>query len=232
MYSVSASQWRGSFSRWNRVSHSQPWWIRQVLADIHRGGTGQAEVRKERVFFVCLFFLTHLPFLFIMKCKFFSPKYSWIFWIKKTWSSWCSLCVFFSPTLCMCIFFTFRYSLVIQMSSWIAASRRTSRLLPSFLWQPQEAGPRVSIHLCTHRFQGKLWHSYIPRLLLFDFQLVYVLFLFSFVTSGPFYFALCRVPFWRFLITGADQNQELKVWCTVSWTCLQTIRLMVYSIVN
>ncbi|XP_026859757.2 enhancer of mRNA-decapping protein 4 isoform X2 [Electrophorus electricus] len=32
------------------------------------------------------------------------------------------------------------------------------------------------------------------------------------------------MPFWRFLITGADQNQELKMWCTVSWTCLQTIR--------
>ncbi|XP_053571881.1 enhancer of mRNA-decapping protein 4 [Bombina bombina] len=32
------------------------------------------------------------------------------------------------------------------------------------------------------------------------------------------------VPFWRFLITGADQNKELKMWCTVSWTCLQTIR--------
>ncbi|XP_042196196.1 enhancer of mRNA-decapping protein 4 isoform X2 [Callorhinchus milii] len=34
------------------------------------------------------------------------------------------------------------------------------------------------------------------------------------------------VPFWRFLITGADQNRELKMWCTVSWTCLQTIRFM------
>ncbi|KAG7229803.1 hypothetical protein INR49_012452 [Caranx melampygus] len=33
-----------------------------------------------------------------------------------------------------------------------------------------------------------------------------------------------EVPFWRFLITGANQNQELKMWCTVSWTCLQTIR--------
>lgn len=32
-----------------------------------------------------------------------------------------------------------------------------------------------------------------------------------------------EVPFWRFLITGADQNQELKMWCTVSWTCLQTL---------
>ncbi|XP_013867651.1 enhancer of mRNA-decapping protein 4 [Austrofundulus limnaeus] len=33
-----------------------------------------------------------------------------------------------------------------------------------------------------------------------------------------------EVPFWRFLITGADQNQELKLWCTVSWNCLQSIR--------
>ncbi|XP_075043540.1 enhancer of mRNA-decapping protein 4 [Mixophyes fleayi] len=33
-----------------------------------------------------------------------------------------------------------------------------------------------------------------------------------------------EVPFWRFLITGADQNRQLKMWCTVSWTCLQTIR--------
>ncbi|KPP76275.1 enhancer of mRNA-decapping protein 4-like, partial [Scleropages formosus] len=33
------------------------------------------------------------------------------------------------------------------------------------------------------------------------------------------------VPFWRFLITGADQNRELKMWCTVSWSCLQTVRL-------
>ncbi|CAG5958441.1 unnamed protein product [Menidia menidia] len=41
----------------------------------------------------------------------------------------------------------------------------------------------------------------------------------SFITA-----AVCRVPFWRFLITGADQNQELKMWCTVTWNCLQTIR--------
>ncbi|XP_064016763.1 LOW QUALITY PROTEIN: enhancer of mRNA-decapping protein 4 [Pogoniulus pusillus] len=32
-----------------------------------------------------------------------------------------------------------------------------------------------------------------------------------------------EVPFWRFLITGADQNREMKMWCTVSWTCLQTV---------
>ncbi|XP_043937990.1 enhancer of mRNA-decapping protein 4 [Protopterus annectens] len=34
------------------------------------------------------------------------------------------------------------------------------------------------------------------------------------------------VPYWRFLVTGADQNQELKMWCTVSWTCLQTVRFL------
>lgn len=38
------------------------------------------------------------------------------------------------------------------------------------------------------------------------------------------HFVPCRVPFWRFLVTGADQNQELKMWCTVSWSCLQTIK--------
>ncbi|XP_033625573.1 enhancer of mRNA-decapping protein 4-like isoform X2 [Asterias rubens] len=31
------------------------------------------------------------------------------------------------------------------------------------------------------------------------------------------------LPFWRFLITGANSNQELMMWCTVSWTCLQKI---------
>nr|XP_010595053.1 enhancer of mRNA-decapping protein 4 [Loxodonta africana] len=38
--------------------------------------------------------------------------------------------------------------------------------------------------------------------------------------------APCRFAgsFLEVLITGADQNRELKMWCTVSWTCLQTIR--------
>ena len=31
------------------------------------------------------------------------------------------------------------------------------------------------------------------------------------------------VPFWRFLLTGAKINTELKIWCTVKWQCLQTI---------
>uniref|UniRef100_A0A8C7Y0F7 Enhancer of mRNA-decapping protein 4 n=1 Tax=Oryzias sinensis TaxID=183150 RepID=A0A8C7Y0F7_9TELE len=40
-----------------------------------------------------------------------------------------------------------------------------------------------------------------------------------------------EVPFWRFLITGADQNQELKIWCTVSWTCLQTVRIFMLLLI-
>lgn len=30
--------------------------------------------------------------------------------------------------------------------------------------------------------------------------------------------------FWRFLLTAANNNTEVKVWCTVSWKCLQTFR--------
>ncbi|XP_065065169.1 enhancer of mRNA-decapping protein 4-like isoform X3 [Rhopilema esculentum] len=29
---------------------------------------------------------------------------------------------------------------------------------------------------------------------------------------------------WRFLITGAEFNSEIKVWCSVSWKCLQTVK--------
>lgn len=32
------------------------------------------------------------------------------------------------------------------------------------------------------------------------------------------------LPMWRFLITGAEFNREIKVWCTVTWLCLQTVR--------
>ena len=35
-----------------------------------------------------------------------------------------------------------------------------------------------------------------------------------------------RSPFWRFLITGTKQNSILKIWCAVSWKCLQTIRFV------
>lgn len=33
-----------------------------------------------------------------------------------------------------------------------------------------------------------------------------------------------RVQFWKFAITGAENNSELKIWSCESWTCLQTIR--------
>ncbi|KAF0310005.1 Enhancer of mRNA-decapping protein 4 [Amphibalanus amphitrite] len=32
-------------------------------------------------------------------------------------------------------------------------------------------------------------------------------------------------PFWKYAVTGACQNTELKVWTCESWNCLQTIRL-------
>ncbi|XP_038067603.1 enhancer of mRNA-decapping protein 4-like isoform X2 [Patiria miniata] len=31
------------------------------------------------------------------------------------------------------------------------------------------------------------------------------------------------LPFWRFLITGACANREIRMWCTVTWTCLQKL---------
>jgi enhancer of mRNA-decapping protein 4 len=33
-----------------------------------------------------------------------------------------------------------------------------------------------------------------------------------------------NLPFWRFLLTGTEKNKELKLWCTVTWRCLQTVR--------
>lgn len=110
------------------------------------------------------------------------------------------------------------------MSSWIAASWRASPLLSSFLWQPQEAGSRVSTCCCNTEFNAFAPYKNIYlSLLLFKLYWVYILFLFWTILS------FSRVPFWRFLITGADQNQELKMWCTVSWTCLQTIRCFIPS---
>ena len=40
---------------------------------------------------------------------------------------------------------------------------------------------------------------------------------------NSFIFVL-RVQFWKFAITGAENNSELKIWSCESWTCLQTIR--------
>ncbi|OAD54594.1 Enhancer of mRNA-decapping protein 4, partial [Eufriesea mexicana] len=33
-----------------------------------------------------------------------------------------------------------------------------------------------------------------------------------------------NIQFWRFAITGCDNNTELKVWCCEVWSCLQTIK--------
>ena len=32
--------------------------------------------------------------------------------------------------------------------------------------------------------------------------------------------------FWKFAITGADNNQEIKIWSCESWNCLQTVRFL------
>jgi enhancer of mRNA-decapping protein 4 len=32
------------------------------------------------------------------------------------------------------------------------------------------------------------------------------------------------VQFWKYAVTGADNNSELKVWSCETWTCLQTVR--------
>lgn len=50
----------------------------------------------------------------------------------------------------------------------------------------------------------------------------------SFIISPVFemneLFFVLRVQFWKFAITGAENNSELKIWSCESWTCLQTIR--------
>ena len=46
----------------------------------------------------------------------------------------------------------------------------------------------------------------------------------SFVMTSCCFASFCSLPMWRFLITGAEFNREIKVWCTVTWSCLQTIR--------
>ncbi|CAN7939103.1 unnamed protein product [Ixodes hexagonus] len=36
-----------------------------------------------------------------------------------------------------------------------------------------------------------------------------------------------ETQFWRFALTGADHNTELKLWSCMTWACLQTIRFLV-----
>ncbi|PIK58038.1 putative enhancer of mRNA-decapping protein 4 [Apostichopus japonicus] len=44
--------------------------------------------------------------------------------------------------------------------------------------------------------------------------------------SNPTMTNRIHVAFWRFLLTGADFNSEIKLWCTVSWKCLQVVRFL------
>lgn len=43
--------------------------------------------------------------------------------------------------------------------------------------------------------------------------------------SISFFFS--RKEFWRFLLTAAEDSTVVKVWCTVNWKCLQTIRYII-----
>lgn len=36
---------------------------------------------------------------------------------------------------------------------------------------------------------------------------------------------LSSAQFWKFAVTGADENRELKVWSCETWSCLQTLTL-------
>ena len=36
---------------------------------------------------------------------------------------------------------------------------------------------------------------------------------------------ICLFRFWKFVVTGCNYNTELKVWCSSSWSCLQTLKL-------
>ena len=37
---------------------------------------------------------------------------------------------------------------------------------------------------------------------------------------------LADAQFWKFAVTGADNNQEIKIWSCESWNCLQTVRFL------
>ena len=52
---------------------------------------------------------------------------------------------------------------------------------------------------------------------------------FASVMSHVILLCLTSTQFWRFLITAAKNNTEVKMWCTVKWKCLQTIRLVSLS---
>lgn len=41
-----------------------------------------------------------------------------------------------------------------------------------------------------------------------------------------FFFIFPRVQFWKYAVTGACNNSELRVWSCESWQCHQTLRFV------
>ena len=39
-------------------------------------------------------------------------------------------------------------------------------------------------------------------------------------------YQLYSALYWRYAVTGANYNQEIKIWACETWTCLQTIHLL------
>ena len=46
------------------------------------------------------------------------------------------------------------------------------------------------------------------------------------ITTISYLLFIYSVQYWKFAVTGADGNRELKVWSCETWTCLQTLRFM------
>lgn len=78
----------------------------------------------------------------------------------------------------------------------------------------------------TVKFWAMFWDSSDPPRRLHKFQphegktVSSLLFCDNHKTQDP------SVAFWRFLLTGAEFNSEIKLWCTVTWTCLQVVRFL------
>ncbi|XP_065915846.1 enhancer of mRNA-decapping protein 4-like [Dysidea avara] len=64
-------------------------------------------------------------------------------------------------------------------------------------------------HICLHDWTPHGGDS-VSRLMFCD----------NLLTSDP------NAPFWRFLVTAANENTEVKVWCAQTWKCLQTVRFL------
>ena len=71
-----------------------------------------------------------------------------------------------------------------------------------------------------------MFHFFV--LFLFFLLAMVPLFMRDFVLSIVWYsLPVCMCfssQFWKFAVTGCNQNQELKVWSCETWHCLQTIR--------